>query len=273
MPSLSPRVVAITGASSGIGHATARVLAAQGASVVAAARRTERLEQLVSEVRQAGGQAIAVEADVTVEQDMHRLVDQAVGTFGRLDVMICNAGIGFHGPLDETPPDVMRQLVDVNLMGTLYAAQAALPIMRQQGSGHIIAVSSIVGRRGVGGSSVYAATKAGQIAFIESLRAEFVGTRLHASVILPVATETEFRDAIERNFGFITHGSGPRQSAEDVALAIARCVASPKAEVYPLLKAWALAVLGVTAPSLADRLVQRFGRRRAPGRVGRHDDH
>src|SRR6187397_2924422 len=157
------RVVAITGASAGVGRATAERVAAEGGAVVVSARREDLLGDLVAAIRGRGGRAIAVAADVT---------------------------------LDETTTAAMRRVVDVNLMGTLYTAHAAMRAMRAQGHGHIIAVSSIVGRRGVGGSSIYAATKAGQIAFIESLRAEFVGTPFHASVVLPVATETEFHAAI-----------------------------------------------------------------------------
>ena len=134
--------------------------------------------------------------------------------------MICNAGIGFHGPLDETPPAAMRRIVDVNLMGTLLRGRAAMRAFRRQGRGHIIAMSSIVGRRGVGGSGVYAATKAAQIAFIESLRAEFVGTPFHASVVFPVVTVTEFHETIARDFGHAVSGTGPRQTAEQVAAAI-----------------------------------------------------
>lgn len=269
---MSGRVVAITGASAGIGRAVATLLASRGAAVVVSARRADKLRDLVSDIERAGGRALAVPGDVTSEPDMRLLVARAVETYGRLDVMICNAGIGYHGTLDETPPDVMRRLVDVNLLGTLYAAAAALPIMRRQNRGHIIAVSSIVGRRGVAGSSVYAATKGAQIAFIESLRAEFVGTALHASVVLPVATVTEFRAAIERDFGHVTVGKGPRQPAEVVAAAIAACIESPRPEVYPLKKARLLAVISATAPGLADRLVRRFGRRRTSGESTRARD-
>jgi NADP-dependent 3-hydroxy acid dehydrogenase YdfG len=261
---LIDRVVVITGASAGIGRATARHAARDGAAVVLSARRTDRLDALVAEVDAAGGRAMAVPGDVTRDADMRDLVARTLDAFGRLDVMICNAGIGYHGPLDETPPDVMRRVVDVNLMGTFYAARAALVAMRRQGSGHIIAVSSIVGRRGVGGSSVYAATKAAQVAFIESLRAEFVGTPFRASVIFPVATTTEFHDAIARDFGHAVSGAGPSQSAEQVASRIVDCIVSPRAEVYPFPKAWWLAVLGVIAPARADRVVQQFGRRRHP---------
>jgi NAD(P)-dependent dehydrogenase (short-subunit alcohol dehydrogenase family) len=209
-----------------------------------------------------GGDALAVTGDVTVPADMDALVAAALAAHGRLDVMVCNAGIGYHGPLDETPLDAMRRLIDVNVMGTLYAARAALGAMRRQGSGHIIAISSIAGRRGVGGSSVYSATKAAQIGLIEALRAEFAGTPLRASIVYPVSTRTEFHDAIARDFGHAVKGIGPRQSADRVADAIVRCMVSPRAEVYPYRTAWWLAVLSVVAPATADRVMTRFGRRR-----------
>ena len=220
MARLSGTVVAITGASAGIGEATARRAARDGASVALSARRADRLRALEQEINSAGGAALAVAGDVTRAGDMEALVEQTVQRFGRLDVMVCNAGIGYHGPLDETSPDDMRRIVDVNLMGTLYAARAALAVMRRQNRDHIIAVSSIAGRRGVGGSSVYAATKAAQIGLIEALRAEFVDTPLRASIIYPVSTRTEFHDAIARDFGHAVSGIGPRQSADRVAQAI-----------------------------------------------------
>ena len=262
MTALAGRVVAITGASAGIGRAAAIRLAAAGARVAISARRADRLQEIAADIRSRGGDVLVVPGDVTREADMHALVAATVGTFGSIDVMICNAGIGYHGSLDETTTEAMRRLVDVNILGTLYAAQAALVVMRRQGYGHIIAISSIVGRRGVGGSSVYAATKAAQVAFIESLRAEFVGTTLQASVILPVSTTSEFRDAMARDFGHRVSGHGPRQSPDAVARAIVACVRSPRPEVYPMRASWLLALLGVIAPALADRVVQRFGRRR-----------
>jgi short-subunit dehydrogenase len=267
---LSPLTIAITGASAGIGRATAVRVAAEGAAVVVSARRADRLTALVAEIARAGGRALAVPGDVTREPDMAALVTRAVETFGRLDVMICNAGIGYHGPLDETPPEALRRVVDVNLMGTLYAARAALAVMRRQGAGHIIAVSSMAGRRGIGGSSIYSATKAAQIGFIEALRAEFAGTALHASVILPVVTTTEFHDTIARDFGYAVSGTGPRQTAEEVAAAIADCIVSPKAEVYPFPKARWLGVVNAIAPARMDRFVQRWGRRRKPHPGGSH---
>ena len=190
-----------------------------------------------------------------------------VDAYGRLDVMICNAGIGYHGTLDDTPPDVMRRLVDVNLMGTMYAAPRRCRCSGASNAGHIIAISSIAGRRGIGGMSLYSATKAAQIGFIEGLRAEFAGTDLHASVVYPVSTtETEFREAIHRDYGREITGKGPRQTADRVARLIVECVVSPKAEVYTVAKSKWFAVLGVVAPARTDRLAKRFGRRVAAAR-------
>jgi short-subunit dehydrogenase len=261
---LAEKVVAITGASAGIGRACADRLSREGAAVSLFARRTERLEDLAGQIRSRNGRVLTTAGDVTSESDVAGFVDRTVEAFGQLDVMICNAGIGYHGSIDETPPSAMRRVVDVNLMGTLYAAHAAMRVFRRQGRGHLIAISSIVGRRGVAGSSVYSATKAAQLAFIEALRAEFVGTPFEASVVFPVATDTEFQEAMARDFGHAAGGAGPRQSADDVARAVVKCVVSPKPEVYPYRRAWLLAVLSVIAPAQADRVVTRYARRRKP---------
>ena len=150
----------------------------------------------------------------------------------------------------------MRRLVDVNLMGTLYAARAALGVMRRQGHGHIIAVSSIAGRRGIGGSSVYSATKAAQIGFIEVAARGVRRHGLHASVVYPVSTTTEFHDAIARDFGYAVRRHGPSQSADAVARAIVGLHGRPRAEVYPYRRTRWLAVLNVVAPAQADRFVR-----------------
>ena len=121
--------------------------------------------------------------------------------------MICNAGFGYYGTVEETPADVMQRMMDVNFMGTFYGARAALPLFRAQNSGHLIIVSSIVGQRGIAQMSGYSATKAAQVGFAESLRAEFAGTPIHVSVVFPVSTETEFRAAMERDYGHSVTGS------------------------------------------------------------------
>ena len=258
---LERKVIAITGASAGIGRACAERLSADGAAVVLAARRVDRLESLAADLRAKGGRAHVVQADVTRPEDMSALVQGALDVFGRLDVMICNAGIGYYGPLDETPPEVMKRLVDVNVLGTMYAAYAALPVFRRQGSGHVIAMCSISGRRGFGGASVYSATKSAQIGLIEALRAEFAGTNLHASLIYPVTVATEFRDVHLREYGRRVEGAGPRQSAESVAAMVAGCIASPVPEMYPYRQVRWLAILSVIAPGWTDRFVRRYHRR------------
>ncbi|MBP8274727.1 MAG: SDR family NAD(P)-dependent oxidoreductase [Acidobacteria bacterium] len=255
------KVIAITGASAGIGRAVAELAAANGAAVVLSARRGDTLDEVVTGIAAAGGRAIAVPSDVTIESDMQRLVARAIETYGRLDVMICNAGIGYHHQFEATPTEAMRRLVDVNLMGTLYAAHAALAHFRARGSGHLIAISSIVGRRGIPGSALYSATKSAQIGLMEGIRAEVFGTDIHASLVYPIATATEFHAAIERDFGQETHGTGPKQTAAQVARAIVDCVEHPRAEVYPYRASKLLAVLSVIAPALADRFVQKYTRR------------
>jgi short-subunit dehydrogenase len=259
---LSGRVAAITGASSGIGLAVARHLAREGVAVVLGARRTDRLEAAVQEIRAAGGRAHGVTIDVASGPDTRRFVDEAMTAFGRLDIMICNAGFGFYGTVEDTPPEVMQRMMDVNFMGTYHASRAALPLFRQQGRGHILIVSSIVGRRGIAQMSGYTATKMAQVGFAEALRAEFAGSDIHVSVVYPVSTQTEFRTAMARDYGHSVAGLGPKQSVDDVARAMVACVRRPKPEVYPHRASRALAIVSVVAPGIADRLVRRYGRRR-----------
>lgn len=259
---VSGRVAAITGASSGIGLAIARHLAREGVAVLLGARRAERLDGAVREIRAAGGRAESTVIDVTVEADVNRFVEHAQGAFGRLDIMVCNAGFGYYGTVEQTPPDLMRRMMDVNFMGTFLGTRAALPIFRAQGAGHLIFISSIVGRRGIPEMSGYSATKAAQSGFAESLRSEFAGTRIFVSAVYPVSTETEFRYAMERDFGHAVSGLGPKQSMDDVARAVVACVRSPVPEVYPHRISRGLAVLNAIAPGYTDRMVRKYGRRR-----------
>jgi NADP-dependent 3-hydroxy acid dehydrogenase YdfG len=256
------KVVAITGASSGIGQAAAEHFGRLGMPVALLARRADRLDAIVHSICAAGGRAVAVAGDVTQEADVDRLISTALREFGRLDVMIANAGVGFHGTLADTSPEVMRRLIDVNFMGTFYAARAAVPVFRQQRGGHLILVSSIAGQRTVGSRTAYAATKAAQARFGESLRVELAGTGVHVSVVFPVSTLTEFHETIRREFGHATPALGPSQSAEEVARAIAWCVEHPRAEVYPYWKSRALVILNAVAPALVDRFMEKYERRR-----------
>jgi short-subunit dehydrogenase len=259
---LSGKVAAITGASSGIGLTVARQLARHGVAVVLGARRAERLDDAVRGIRGAGGRAERVVMDVTSESDTLRLVETAQATFGAIDIMICNAGFGYYGTVEDTPPDVMRRMMEVNFMGTFHGARAALPVFRTRGHGHLLIVSSIVGRRGIALMSGYSATKAAQVGFAEALRTEFAGTDIHVSVVFPVSTPTEFRQAMERDYGHSVSGLGPKQSVEQVAGAIVSCIRRPRAEVYPHAPSRALVVANAIAPGFTDTLVKKYGRRR-----------
>ena len=177
---LKGSVAAITGASSGIGLACAEHLARAGVTVVLGARRAELLDAAVARIRAAGGRAEAVAMDVTREDESQRLVERAQQAFGGLDIMICNAGFGYYGTVEETPADIMRRMMDVNFMGTLSTARARrCRSSGAQGRGHLLFVSSIVGRRGIALMSGYSATKAAQAGFAESLRSEFAGSDIH----------------------------------------------------------------------------------------------
>ena len=259
---MSPRVIAITGASAGIGRATALRLARDGAAIAICARRADRLDQVAAEIAAAGGQALPVIADVTSAADMDGFVARTVDRFGRLDVMMCNAGFGIAGAIDDIAPEQMHKLMDINYYGTYYATRAALPLFRRQRSGHIVMVSSIVGKRGVPYMGAYSATKFAQVGLAECLRSELAGSDIHVSVVYPVSTETEFFDVMSRETGTtVTRAMGPRQSVETVADAIARALDRPVPEIYPHAKSRALVILNALAPGITDRIVKRFGRK------------
>src|SRR3954447_11509402 len=262
MSSLSNRVAAITGASSGIGLACAKGLAREGVAVMLGARRRDRLDAAVGEIEAGGGRAAALELDVTREADMVRFIAEAQARFGRLDILICNAGFGYYGTLEDTPADVMRRMIDVNYVGTFLGARAALPVFRAQRSGHLIFVSSIVGRRGIPFMGGYSATKAAQAGLAESLRSEFAGTGIHVSCVYPISTRTEFLDAMARDYGHAVSGLGPKQSVDAVARSVVACARHPRPEVYPHRTSRSLAVLNIVAPAFTDRMVRKYGRRR-----------
>jgi short-subunit dehydrogenase len=255
------KVIAITGASAGIGRATALRLARDGGKVLLCARRADRLEAVAAEIVAAGGDALPVVADVTQPGDMQMLVDRAVERFGRLDVMICNAGFGIYGVIDDVTPDQMRRLVDVNYHGTFNAARASMPVFRRQRRGHLVIVSSIVGKRGVPYMGAYAATKFAQVGLAECLRAEVAGSGIHVSVVFPISTDTDFFEVMTRESGTATRATGPRQQPADVAEAIARSLDRPAAEVYPYAPARGLALINAIAPALCDRIVRRWSRK------------
>ncbi len=193
---ITGKTIVITGASSGMGAAAARHLAAKGANVVLGARRTDRTEALVAEITAAGGEAIAVAADVTKRDDLQRLVAAAIDTYGRIDVLINNAGVMPLSAMERVKVDEWDQMIDVNLKGVLYGVAAALPPMIAQKSGHIINVSSVAGHKLFGGSAVYSATKFAVRALSEGLRQEMVPHNIRTTIISPGAVKTELLDHI-----------------------------------------------------------------------------
>jgi NADP-dependent 3-hydroxy acid dehydrogenase YdfG len=190
------KVVVITGASSGLGEAAARHLSAQGARVVLGARRIDRLGALVGELTARGGKAIAAPTDVTNADQVKALVDAAVRTYGRIDVMINNAGLMPQSMLERLKIDEWDRMIDVNIKGVLYGIAAALPHMKAQKSGHIINVSSVAGHKVRPGGTVYSATKHAVRVISEGLRQEVKPYNIRTTVISPGAVDTELPDAI-----------------------------------------------------------------------------
>lgn len=188
------KTVVITGASSGLGEATARHLASAGAKVVLGARRLDRLQALSNELGLPEGSA--VETDVTDADQVKHLVDQAVRLHGRIDVIVNNAGLMPHSPLERGKIDDWDRMIDVNLKGVLYGIAAALPHMKEQKSGHIINVSSVAGHKVRPGSAVYAATKTAVRVISEGLRQEVKPYNIRTTIVSPGAVESELPQSI-----------------------------------------------------------------------------
>ncbi|HUC61917.1 MAG TPA: SDR family oxidoreductase [Alphaproteobacteria bacterium] len=225
------KIAVITGASSGLGEATARHLAAEGASVVLGARRRERIEALAREIEARGGKALALATDVTRPDEVKRLVDAAVERFGRIDVMINNAGLMPHSPLERLKIEDWDRMIDVNIKGVLYGIAAALPHMKRQKSGHFVNVSSVAGHKIRPGIAVYAATKHAVLALSEGLRQEVKPYNIRTTVISPGAVATELPDSVTepdlaaQYRGFYADYAIP---AESFARAVAFAVSEPE---------------------------------------------
>ncbi len=190
------KIVVITGASSGLGEATARHLSEHGAVVVLGARRIDRIRALAKALAGREGKAIAVQVDVTQSEQVKQLVDAAVERYGRIDVLINNAGLMPHSPLERLKVADWDRMIDVNIKGVLYGIAAALPYMQRQKSGHIINVSSVAGHKVRPGSAVYAATKHAVLALSEGLRQEVKPYNIRTTVISPGAIATELPNSI-----------------------------------------------------------------------------
>jgi NADP-dependent 3-hydroxy acid dehydrogenase YdfG len=230
---LDGKVAAITGASSGIGEATAVALAGAGAGVAIAARRKDRLDELAERISSDGGRAVAIEADIADRAQAESFLSQAAEELGGLDILVNNAGVMLLGPVEGADPDHWRRMVDVNMLGLLYCTRAALPLLRDEGGGHIVNVSSVAGRHASFGQAVYNLTKFGVTGFSEALRQEALNSNIRVTVVEPGMVDTELqghnenpavREALEK----FRNEVGTVLEAEDVARGILYAVSQPE---------------------------------------------
>ncbi|MBU6266066.1 MAG: SDR family NAD(P)-dependent oxidoreductase [Sphingomonadales bacterium] len=194
---LSGKIALVTGASSGIGEATAIALAAAGATVAVSARRADRLAGLVQKIEAAGGKALALAGDMAVEADAIKAVEDTVAAFGRIDILINSAGIMQAGGIEGADLSLYRKVIDINLLGTIYTCQAAIPHMLKNGVGDIVTISSLAGRKGGPQTNAYSASKHAVNSATDAMRQELGGRNIRVSILMPGATRTEVGDSIE----------------------------------------------------------------------------
>lgn len=249
----------ITGASSGIGRMTALAMASAGAYVALAARRVSRLESLAREIEARGGKAAVFPCDVTNAEAVREAVNGCVKEFGCIDVLVNNAGAGLFASTEQTTEEDLDRMLAVNLKGAFRGIKAALPVMRRQGTGHIINVASTAGLRGSPFIGAYCASKFALVGLTESLRVELLGTGIDVSLVCPGATLTEFFEVAERRTAHHRGLVGPVETAEQVARRIVSVAKRPRAEVIvqPVRRKFFL-VLNLLMPGFIDRLLVRM---------------
>ena len=256
----STSVAIVTGASSGIGEATARRLARDGMRVTLAARRQDELERVAGEIEAGGGQALVAPTDVRDRAAIHRMVQATLDAWGRVDVLINNAGLGYSARVVDLDPDQLRDQVDVNLVAVIECAQAVLPAMMQHKSGHIVNVASIAGLVGLPGSSVYSATKSAVISFSDALRREVREHGIQVTALCPGFVATNFSPRLKK----ISEGRPDAQrlpgvmQADYVADRIASLIRHPRRRLI-IPPGWGLLVAVAQAfPRLSDAVLSRY---------------
>jgi len=232
MGSLDGKVAAITGASSGIGEATALALAAEGCPVALGARRKDRIDALAERIEAGGNRALAIEADVADEESARHFVNAANEQLGGLDILVNNAGVMLLGPVAGADTEEWRRMMEVNGLGLLYCTHAALPIMGEARSGHIVNVSSVAGRSAAMGAGVYNFTKFGVVGFSEALRQECSHANVRVTIIEPGYVETELQahntnPIVTERIEQMREEIGEVLVSEDIADAIAWAVSRP----------------------------------------------
>ena len=228
---LSGKVVAITGASSGIGEATALLCAQSGAAVALGARRADRIEALAERIEAEGGVATAIAVDIAAEEQARGFVETAKHRLGRIDALVNNAGVMLLGPVEGADTADWRRMIDVNVLGLLYCTHAALPLMREHGGGHIVNISSVAGRRASLGAAVYNLTKFGVTGFSEALRQEALHSDVRVTIVEPGFVETELlghnQEFVVQAAEKIKEQTGEILRSEDIADAIVHALAAP----------------------------------------------
>ena len=272
------KVVVITGASSGIGAELALLLAEEGASLVLAARRKDRLDKLAEKIRYAAGaqgkfvRALPVRCDVTVSKEAESMIEGAVGEYGRIDVLVNNAGFGHFASVEDTTDDMIKDVFAVNAFALWYTTRPALRVMKQQGSGHLINVASMAGKLGFPFNSAYVAAKHACVGFTHALRLELADTGIHASVVCPAGVSTDWADSTMGGSMlkmFSESGPAIKKIAEErniplppiegvipparVAHAILECIRTPVAEVYTHQGSREFALLSAKSREEAER--------------------
>lgn len=237
---LAGKVAIITGASSGIGEATAIALAAEGATVAIVARRSDRLAALAKQITESGGQVLSITADVSDEAQVNDAVHQTQAKFGKVDILVNNAGVMLLGMIADANTEDWRRMINLNVLGLMYATHAALPLMKAQGAGHIVNISSVAGRTVRTGSGVYNASKWAVGAFSESLRQEVYRNNIRVTIIEPGLVATELPQHVtdpkakETTANF--YGSVKNLDSEDIAAAIVYAVTqAPHVNVNEIL--------------------------------------
>lgn len=253
------RVAAVTGASSGIGMETALAFARRGYGVVLAARRVDRLEQVAQQCRRAGGEPLAVPTDVACREQVDAMVAAAVERFGRLDVLVNNAGYGQFGAVADLDEAKLRRLFDVNVFGLWYGLAAAVPVMRRQGGGHIFNVSSVIGKRGTPMHGAYCASKFAVSGLTESARIELREEKIHVTLVCPALTQTEFL-SVDRQLDLSFKKLHRAMPARPIGEAIARTAGKYKPELVFTFGGRLLARLSAVWPRAVDYGMSRYYR-------------
>ena len=254
---LKSKTVVITGASSGIGEAMAKVYSEMGAKVVLGARSEEKLSELAAEIRAKGGEAAYCATDVTKAEDCKRLIDTAVEAFGSIDVLICNAGISMRAIFDDVDLSVLHRLMDVNFWGTVYCAKYALPYL-QQSKGSLVGISSVAGLHGLPGRTGYSASKYAMTGLLETIRVENIKKGLHVMVACPGFTASNVRfsalvaDGSQQ--GATPREEGKMMTAEQVAHIVARGIARRKRLCLMEAEGRATHFVKKFAPGIVDKL-------------------